>query len=238
VAGLGGGQAAQQSTPEPYTKNEKAARFKNWVQGQSWTEAQKQAVLDAYGTYTSMTFSDTEKFDKLERFGLSGDDSTRIMEAIGDLEPIGDAAQVSDVQKWGAIVNDERLSDEQKIAAMWGYMSDDQQARFEIALQGGISASQYLEVYEAKKTHGNKNGNWTNETLKAYLKAGNYSENEKHWLFDAFKPNKKTANPYASSGAVEHWTPPDEDEEPTAAEDDGADELTGAARWALAMGGG
>lgn len=238
VAGLGGGTAAQESTPEPYTKNEKAARFKNWVQGQSWTEAQKQAVLDAYGTYTSMTFSDTEKFDKLERFGLSGDDSTRIMEAIGDLEPIGDAAQVSDVQKWGAIVNDERLSDEQKIAAMWGYMSDDQQARFEIALQGGISASQYLEVYEAKKTHGNKNGNWTNETLKAYLKAGNYSENEKHWLFDAFKPNKKTANPYASSGAVEHWTPPAEDEEPTAAEDDGADELTGAARWALAMGGG
>lgn len=236
VAGLGGGQTAQ--TAEPYTKNEKAARFKNWVQGQKWTEAQKQAVLDAYGTYTSMTFSDTERFDKLERYGLSGDDSTRIMEAIGDLEPIGDAAQVSDVQKWGAIVNDERLSDEQKIAAMWGYMSDDQQARFEIALQGGISASQYLEVYEAKKTHGNKNGNWTNETLKAYLKAGNYSENEKHWLFDAFKPNKKTANPYASSGAVEHWTPPEEDEEPTAAEDDGADELTGAARWALAMGGG
>lgn len=236
VAGLGGGQGAQ--TAEPYTKNEKAARFKNWVQGQSWTEAQKQAVLDAYGTYTSMTFSDTEKFDKLERFGLSGDDSTRIMEAIGDLEPIGDASKVTDAQQWELIVNDEKLSDEQKIAAMWGYMDESQQARFELALQGGISPAQYLEVYEAKKTHGNANGNWTNATLKNYLAAGNYTENEKHWLYDAFKPKKDSPNPYASSGAVEHWTPPAEDEEPTAAEDDGADELTGAARWALAMGGG
>lgn len=181
--------------------NARAATFKAWVENQDWTREQKDAVLEDYGTFFSMRGSDTNKYDALTANGLSGDQAAELIRTLGNLTPLEGATDVTDAQKWEAIVNSD-LSPEQKNTALWMYMNDSQRTKFETFLNSGLGAEEYYKIATDKKKYGNKNGNWDKNTLPAYLNAQGYSAAEKYWIYEVFGTTKY--NKYSAAAPAEN----------------------------------
>lgn len=70
-------------------------------------------------------------------------------------------------------------------------MDDAQDRRLDNALKGGVTVAQWLWVYQNKANLGTK------AKLTAYLKSGDFSKAARYWLFEAFKSNRNTVNPFS-----------------------------------------
>ena len=156
--------------------NVKMSHFDNYVSHKGWTDAQKKAVLEAYGSFSTTMRGDTDRYDELTEY-IGKDKALTVVDGVGKLEPIGDAKQVSDAQRIGAIAK-MPLSDQEKWDAFAVYRDDDW--RIEFFRKAEINPSVYAAYLEAIPQYrvtkeGKPSGQWSETTIKNWLRTTDYS---------------------------------------------------------------
>lgn len=156
--------------------NVKMADFDNWVSHRSWTDAQKKAVLEAYGSFSTTMRGDTDRYDELTEY-IGKDKALTVVDGVGKLEPIGDAKQVSDAQRIRAIAK-MPLSDQEKWDAFAVYRDDDWRIAF--FRKAEINPSVYAAYLEAAPEYrltadGKKSSAWNKTTIWNWLRTTEYS---------------------------------------------------------------
>ena len=156
--------------------NVKMSHFDNYVSHKGWTDAQKKAVLEAYGSFSTTMRGDTDRYDELTEY-IGKDKALTVVDGVGKLEPIGDAKQVSDAQRIGAI-SKMPLSDREKWDAFAVYRDDDW--RIEFFRKAEINPSVYAAYLEAAPEYrltadGKKSSAWNKTTIWNWLRTTEYS---------------------------------------------------------------
>lgn len=156
--------------------NVKMSHFDNYVSHKGWTDAQKKAVLEAYGSFSTTMRGDTDRYDELTEY-IGKDKALTVVDGVGKLEPIGDAKQVSDAQRIGAI-SKMPLSDQEKWDAFAVYRDDDW--RIEFFRKAEINPSVYAAYLEAAPEYrltadGKKSSAWNKTTIWNWLRTTEYS---------------------------------------------------------------
>lgn len=156
--------------------NVKMSHFDNYVSHKGWTDAQKKAVLEAYGSFSTTMRGDTDRYDELTEY-IGKDKALTVVDGVGKLEPIGDAKQVSDAQRIGAI-SKMPLSDQEKWDAFAVYRDDDW--RIEFFRKAEVNPSVYAAYLEAAPEYrltadGKKSSAWNKTTIWNWLRTTEYS---------------------------------------------------------------
>ena len=156
--------------------NVKMSHFDNYVSHKGWTDAQKKAVLEAYGSFSTTMRGDTDRYDELTEY-IGKDKALTVVDGVGKLEPIGDAKQVSDAQRIGAI-SKMPLSDQEKWVAFAVYRDDDW--RIEFFRKAEVNPSVYAAYLEAAPEYrltadGKKSSAWNKTTIWNWLRTTEYS---------------------------------------------------------------
>ena len=91
--------------------------------------------------------ADENKYDSIMTAGASFDLAHQIVDGISNLEPVGDATSVRDIQKWAHIAEvtsgaDDKVTD----AAIRAYMDEEQTARYDRMLDAGFSAKEAISI--------------------------------------------------------------------------------------------
>ncbi len=156
--------------------NVKMSHFDNYVSHKGWTDAQKKAVLEAYGSFSTTMRGDTDRYDELTEY-IGKDKALTVVDGVGKLEPIGDAKQVSDAQRIRAIAK-MPLSDQEKWDAFAVYRDDDWRIAF--FRKAEINPSVYAAYLEAAPEYrltadGKKSSAWNKTTIWNWLRTTEYS---------------------------------------------------------------
>lgn len=156
--------------------NVKMSHFDNYVSHKGWTDAQKKAVLEAYGSFSTTMRGDTDRYDELTEY-IGKDKALTVVDGVGKLEPIGDAKQVSDAQRIRAIAK-MPLSDQEKWDAFAVYRDDDWRIAF--FRKAEINPSVYAAYLEAIPEYrvtakGKKTNDWNGTTIWNWLRTTEYS---------------------------------------------------------------
>lgn len=163
--------------------------FSAWVSGRSgWSEKQKTAVLDAYGTFFSQTPANTEKYEAAAKI-IGSDKAMKISAAMRELQPEqkpkakyeydlakDDTASktyssVRAVQKIELIAKQPGISDKDKYTLMALYSTD---WRLEEFRQAGLSPKVYAEFLRGKDEYC-PSGSWSDKRFAEWLQSTNYS---------------------------------------------------------------
>lgn len=152
-----------------------ASRFKNWVSRQNWTEAQEKAVTEAYGKFMTHIPAGTEKYDALAE-AIGEDTALSVVDRLATLEPEDGADTVSAAQKIDAIAS-MNIPDKDKWAAFQEYKDD---WRIEFFRKAEINPSVYAAYLEAIPQYrvtkaGKPSGQWSETTIKNWLRTTDYS---------------------------------------------------------------
>lgn len=164
-------------------------RFSAWVSGQSsWGQKQKDAVLDAYGTFFTQTPANTEKYEAAAKI-VGTDKAMQVSDAIRALQPEqktdakyeydrakDDTASktysaVRTVQRIELIAKQSGVSDKDKYALMELYTTD---WRCEEFRQAGLAPKVYAEFLRGKDEYC-PSGQWSDKRFAQWLASTNYS---------------------------------------------------------------
>lgn len=164
-------------------------RFSAWVSGQSsWGQKQKDAVLDAYGTFFTQTPANTEKYEAAAKI-VGTDKAMKVSDAIRALQPEqktdakyeydrakDDTASktysaVRTVQRIELIAKQSGVSDKDKYALMELYTTD---WRCEEFRQAGLAPKVYAEFLRGKDEYC-PSGQWSDKRFAQWLASTNYS---------------------------------------------------------------
>lgn len=164
-------------------------RFSAWVSGQSgWGQKQKDAVLDAYGTFFTQTPANTEKYEASAKI-VGTDKAMQVSDAIRALQPEqktdakyeydrakDDTASktysaVRTVQRIELIAKQSGVSDKDKYALMELYTTD---WRCEEFRQAGLAPKVYAEFLRGKDEYC-PSGQWSDKRFAQWLASTNYS---------------------------------------------------------------
>lgn len=156
--------------------NVKMSHFDNYVSHKGWTDAQKKAVLEAYGSFSTTMRGDTDRYDELTEY-IGKDKALTVVDGVGKLDPIGDAKQVSDAQRIRAIAK-MPLSDQEKWDAFAVYRDDDWRIAF--FRKAEINPSVYAAYLEAAPEYrltadGKESSAWNKTTIWNWLRTTEYS---------------------------------------------------------------
>lgn len=156
-----------------------AARFSNWVSNQNWTDAQKKAVTEAYGRFSSHITAGTEKYDELTDV-IGADKALSVVNRLAELTPEEGEDSVTVTQKIDAIAR-MSLSDSEKWDAFRLY-KDDWRIDFfrDEELNPSVYAAYLAAVPEYRLTaEGKKSGQWNKTTIWKWLNTTDYSQQVK-----------------------------------------------------------
>lgn len=164
-------------------------RFSAWVSGQSsWGQPQKDAVLDAYGTFFMQTPANTEKYEAAAKI-VGTDKAMQVSDAIRALQPEqktdakyeydrakDDTASktysaVRTVQRIELIAKQSGVSDKDKYALMELYTTD---WRCEEFRQAGLAPKVYAEFLRGKDEYC-PSGQWSDKRFAQWLASTSYS---------------------------------------------------------------
>lgn len=169
-------------------------RFSAWVSGQSsWGQKQKDAVLDAYGTFFTQTPANTEKYEAAAKI-VGTDKAMQVSDAIRALQPEqktdakyeydrakDDTASktysaVRAVQRIELIAKQPGVSDKDKYALMELYTTD---WRCEEFRQAGLAPKVYAEFLRGKDEYC-PSGQWSDKRFAQWLASTSYSAEVKN----------------------------------------------------------
>lgn len=153
----------------------KTANFENWVSHRDWAQTQKDAVLEAYGTFTTTMRADSGKYDELSA-SIGEDKALRVVEQLDGLQPESGASTVSDTQRIETIAG-MNLSDGEKWDAYAAYKDDWRIPYFEDAeLNPNVYAAYLRAIPEYRLTkNGTKSSAWNETTIWNWLRTTEYS---------------------------------------------------------------
>ena len=179
-------------------------RFSAWVSGQSsWGQKQKDAVLDAYGTFFTQTPANTEKYEAAAKI-VGTDKAMKVSDAIRALQPEqktdakyeydrakDDTASktysaVRTVQRIELIAKQSGVSDKDKYALMELYTTD---WRCEEFRQAGLAPKVYAEFLRGKDEYC-PSGQWSDKRFAQWLSSTSYSAEVKNKIRTIYNMDK------------------------------------------------
>lgn len=179
-------------------------RFSAWVSGQSsWGQKQKDAVLDAYGTFFTQTPANTEKYEAAAKI-VGTDKAMQVSDAIRALQPEqktdakyeydrakDDTASktyssVRTVQRIELIAKQSGVSDKDKYALMELYTTD---WRCEEFRQAGLAPKVYAEFLRGKDEYC-PSGQWSDKRFAQWLASTSYSAEVKNKIRTIYNMDK------------------------------------------------
>lgn len=179
-------------------------RFSAWVSGQSsWGQKQKDAVLDAYGTFFTQTPANTEKYEAAAKI-VGTDKAMQVSDAIRALQPEQktDAkyeydrekdetasktySSVRTVQRIELIAKQSGVSDKDKYALMELYTTD---WRCEEFRQAGLAPKVYAEFLRGKDEYC-PSGQWSDKRFAQWLASTSYSAEVKNKIRTIYNMDK------------------------------------------------
>lgn len=179
-------------------------RFSAWVSGQSsWGQKQKDAVLDAYGTFFTQTPANTEKYEAAAKI-VGTDKAMKVSDAIRTLQPEqktdakyeydrakDDTASktysaVRTVQRIELIAKQSGVSDKDKYALMELYTTD---WRCEEFRQAGLAPKVYAEFLRGKDEYC-PSGQWSDKRFAQWLASTSYSAEVKNKIRTIYNMDK------------------------------------------------
>lgn len=179
-------------------------RFSAWVSGQSsWGQKQKDAVLDAYGTFFTQTPANTEKYEAAAKI-VGTDKAMQVSDAIRALQPEqktdakyeydrekDDTASktysaVRTVQRIELIAKQSGVSDKDKYALMELYTTD---WRCEEFRQAGLAPKVYAEFLRGKDEYC-PSGQWSDKRFAQWLTSTSYSAEVKNKIRTIYNMDK------------------------------------------------
>ena len=192
---------AELNANEDMTNREKAEAYAAWVSRQDYTEAEEEAVREAFRFWQSIPITDT-KVDKFTDAGMETDAAEQLSETLRSLQPLPGNTQVTDLQRYQAIA-DSGLSVEDQwtaIVAQTNPSYTSTLAKIEIYRQQGITPSVWVaskQAMYAADDAGNNNDSTDQSEARAALDGMDIPIWQKAILWQttnkSWKPNK---NPY------------------------------------------
>lgn len=143
---------------EGITASDRATKFSQWLDQQTFTQEQKNALKEEFAFYSIIRAGET-KYDRFTEAGLSPDTATFVEEMLSGLKPIGDSDTVGATQQALAI-SGASISDSDKLKALSVVLNDSTYSKVEEAYQNGIAPGIYVPYWNAmNKIRGDKDEN-------------------------------------------------------------------------------
>ena len=152
------------------TTSDKALAFSRWVNQQGWTADQKAAVNDSFKYYSQIPAT-AANYNSFADAGLSDETAYKLAKAINDLEPQDGADTVSGTQKWRAVVDTVKNTNDQ-LAALAQVMSESEYRKVSAGRAHGVEPSSYVAFKESlPKFDADGNGTFKQAEIKAAIDA-------------------------------------------------------------------
>ena len=152
------------------TTSDKALAFSRWVNQQGWTADQKAAVNDSFKYYSQIPAT-AANYNSFADAGLSDETAYKLAKAINDLEPQDGADTVSSTQKWRAVVDTVKNTNDQ-LAALAQVMSESEYRKVSAGRAHGVEPSSYVAFKESlPKFDADGNGTFKQAEIKAAIDA-------------------------------------------------------------------
>lgn len=152
------------------TTSDKALAFSRWVNQQGWTADQKAAVNDSFKYYSQIPAT-AANYNSFADAGLSDETAYKLAKAINDLEPQDGADTVSSTQKWRAVVDTVKNTNDQ-LAALPQVMSESEYRKISAGRAHGVEPSSYVAFKESlPKFDADGNGTFKQAEIKAAIDA-------------------------------------------------------------------
>lgn len=155
---------------EGLSATDKATEFAHWLQTSGDYSAQERNLFRDQFAFYSMMRGDAERFDALRQAGLSSDQSYEVYDAVNALVPKPGKTQVSNQQRYEAIVGLDSLDEAEKVASLTEYegASSGDKLRFETAYNMGVSPDLYVDMLALKADgYGDADGNGSYKQAEA-----------------------------------------------------------------------
>lgn len=156
---------------EGLTAGEKATAFARWAE-EAYPAKQAGAIREQF-VYYSMVPAQAGRYDRFTGTGLGTDEAYRLSEILGALEPEPGKSQVSNMQKYRAIVS-AGLGEGDQLKALEAVMSEGEYARLEAGYGQGVSPELYLSAKETMAAYdANGNGAISQDEAKKAIRSMN-----------------------------------------------------------------
>ena len=143
---------------EGITASDRATKFSQWLDQQTFTQEQKNALKEEFAFYSIIRAGET-KYDRFTEAGLTPETATFVEEMLSGLKPIGDSDTVGTTQQALAI-SGASISDSDKLKALSVVLNDSTYSKVEEAYQNGIAPGIYVPYWNAmNKIRGDKDEN-------------------------------------------------------------------------------
>ena len=155
---------------EGLSATDKATEFAHWLQTNRDYSAQERNLFRDQFAFYSMMRGDAERFDALRQAGLSSDQSYEVYDAVNALVPKPGKTQVSNQQRYEAIVGLDSLDEAEKVAVLTEYegASKGDKLKFETAHNMGVSPDLYVDMLALKAGgYGDADGNGSYKQAEA-----------------------------------------------------------------------
>ena len=150
---------------EELTAAQKATEFARWAD-ENYSDKQARAVKEQF-VYYSMVPAQAGRYEKLTGAGLGSDTAYQVSELLSRLEPEPGKNQVSNMQKYQAIVS-AGLSEQDQLAALEGVMSEGEFDKVKAGYQQGVPPALYVAARE--EIAASSGGNTSQEEAKQAIK--------------------------------------------------------------------
>ena len=155
---------------EGLSATDKATEFAHWLQTSGDYSTQERNLFRDQFAFYSMMRGDAERFDALRQAGLSPDQSYEVYDAVNALVPKPGKTQVSNQQRYEAIVGLDLLDEAEKVAVLTEYegASKGDKLKFETAHNMGVSPDLYVDMLALKADgYGDADGNGSHKQAEA-----------------------------------------------------------------------
>lgn len=157
--------------------NARATEFAKWLDTESgFTDSQQGLLEEQLGFYTQLR-ANSDRYDALVDAGFAPEKADAVYDAVSALEPLPGKTQVSNQQRYEAIVGTSGLTDDELVAALTEYegAGSEKKQKFKTAYAYGISPEKFVAFLGLKEDGvGDADGN------------GSYKADETTALVDAF----------------------------------------------------
>ena len=160
---------------EGLTANDKATEFAKWLdESAGVTPSESELFQDQFAFY-SMMRADSERYDALRSAGFSPTQAYDVYDAVSALVPAPGKSQVSNQQRYEAIVGLDTLSEQEKVAALTEYEAkgNSDRLKFETLYDNyGVSPDLYVDMLaleEAGYGDADKNGSYKQAEAKTLI---------------------------------------------------------------------
>ena len=135
---------------------DKALLFVEMLQGEGYSDSDVGIITEVLKFWRSIP-ANTKRYDTLTTYGLDSDTAAKVTKAINQLTPLEGASEVSEMQKFEAIIG-LGLDDETETTALRTAFSDEKSyAKYVLVHNNGVSPQLYADFKKALKDANDNN---------------------------------------------------------------------------------